>query len=461
MNHQQLKYVLYLTFTMNYKRSDFGKDFIWGAATASYQIEGAWDLDGKSPSIWDVFSSKKGKIKDGSDGKIACDFYHNYPQDISIAKEIGLDAFRFSLAWTRILPNGIGAINHKGLDFYKRVIEQCHLRGIQPWVTLYHWDLPQVLQDKGGWKNRDIISWFSEYVDVCTRHFGEDMKYWMILNEPSVFTTVGYLIGQHAPGEIGWFSFLKASHHVAMAQAEGGRIAKSNVPDGQIGTTFAMTHLMPETDHPNDKRATEKLDALINRLFIDPLMGDGYPIASNGLLKSIERYMKDGDDQKLVFDFDFVGLQNYTRGVIQRKWWVPFIGGMQLPVKNVSKESPTDMGWEVYPEGIYHLLKKLSAYPNMPKIYVTENGAAMPEKVLSDRVEDPLRQQFLERYIAQVLRAKQEGVKVEGYFAWSLLDNFEWAEGYRPRFGIVHVDYDTQKRIIKDSGLWLKNLLQS
>lgn len=446
---------------MNYTGKDFGKDFIWGAATASYQIEGAWNVDGKSPSVWDTFSAKKGKIKDKSDGKTACDFYNRYPGDIKLAADLGLDAFRFSLAWTRILPNGTGQVNQKGLDFYKRVVEECHKNNIQPWVTLYHWDLPQCLEDKGGWKNRDIIQWFAEYTDVCTRHLGDDVKHWMILNEPGVFTMIGYLLGVHAPGKRGWFSFLKAAHHVAMAQAEGGRIVRANVPDAQVGTTFSMTDIQPLTNSEKDIKAAARIDAIVNRLFIDPVLGEGYPIESNKLLGRIRKYMQPGDEEKLAFDFDFIGLQNYTRGVIEHKWWVPFIQALQLPVKKVSQENPTDMGWEVYPEGIYHLLQKLNGYKNIPRIIVTENGCAMPEKVTTDRVEDPLRQQFLERYISQVLRAKQEGVPVDGYFVWSLLDNFEWAEGYRPRFGIVHVDYETQKRTIKDSGKWYSELILS
>ncbi len=445
---------------MKYTRQDFGENFIWGAATASYQIEGAWNVDGKSPSVWDAFSAGGGKIKDGSDGKTACDFYHRYPQDVKLAAEIGLDAFRFSLAWTRILPDGTGKVNQKGIDFYKRVIEQCQLNNIQPWITLYHWDLPKCLEDKGGWRNRDIINWFAEYTDMCTRHLGADVKNWMVLNEPGVFTTMGYLSGQHAPGKMGWFSFLKAAHHVAMAQAEGGRITRANVPDGNIGTTFSMTDIQPAADSEKDKLAAARIDAVVNRLFLDPVLGEGYPIAANKWLKSIEKYMLPGDEEKLKFNFDFIGLQNYTRGVIAHKWWVPFVQALQLPVKKVSSESPTEMGWEVYPEGIYNLLKKLNTYKNIPKIYVTENGCAMPEEMIGDEVKDPLRQQFLERYIAQVLRAKQEGVPVDGYFVWSLLDNFEWAEGYRPRFGIVHVDYETQKRTLKDSGKWYSELIK-
>jgi len=441
------------------KASSFGKDFIWGAATASYQIEGAWDVDGKSLSIWDTFASKKGKIKDKSDGKLACDFYHRYPEDIAIMKSLGLDAFRFSLAWTRILPEGGGRVNQKGIDFYKRVIEACLERGVQPWVTLYHWDLPQCLQDKGGWRNRDIIDQMGEYTDVCTRAFGDTVQNWMIFNEPSVFTSAGYMLGVHAPGERGWFSHLQAVHHVAMAQAAAGRVAKSNLPNANIGTTFSMTQVEPYTNSELDIRAADRVDAFINRMFLDPLLGKGYPFASNKYLRHIERYMHEGDEQILQHDFDFIGLQTYTRTVIQHKWWVPFVQALPVSMKKLKPQGITEMGWEVYPEGIYYLLKKLHAYDNMPPLYVTENGAALPEQKLVDRVEDPLRVKYLQDYIHQVYRAKSEGVDVRGYFIWSLLDNFEWAEGYRPRFGIVHVDYATQGRTIKDSGRWIKDWL--
>lgn len=445
---------------MSYSAADFGDNFMWGAATASYQIEGSHDADGKSHSIWDVFSSKKGKIRDGSDGKVACDFYRRYPDDIKIVKDLNLNAFRFSLAWTRILPDGTGRVNEKGLDYYKRVADACLEHGVEPWVTLYHWDLPQALEDKGGWTNRDIIDWFGEYTDVCTRALGDRVKHWMVLNEPSIFSSMGYLTGMHAPGRWGWFTFLKAVHHVGMAQAEGGRIAKANMPDAAVGTCFQVTDIHGASGHEKDIKAAKRLDAVLNRLMLDPLMGKGYPLEDFHWLRFIERYIRDGDMEKLVHHFDFIGLQHYTRTVITHKWWVPFIQLLEVPAKKRNVESLTDMGWEVYPEGIYNVLKKLAAYPGMPPIIITENGAATEETVHPDgRVEDPLREHYLRSYLHQVLRAIREGVDVRGYFVWSLLDNFEWQEGYRPRFGIVRVNYDTQERTIKESGKWMQAFL--
>jgi beta-glucosidase len=445
---------------MKFTAKDFGPEFTWGAATASCQIEGAWDEDGKSPSIWDTFSARKGKIRDNAHGKIACDFYRLYPSDISIVKELQLDAFRFSLAWTRILPGGTGHVNQKGLDFYKRVIDTCLEMGIQPWVTLYHWDLPQCLEDKGGWMNRDIVSWFGEYTDTCTRALGDRVNHWMVMIEPSIFTSVGHLVGLHAPGRWGWFTFLKASHHVAMSNAEGGRIAKANLPDAHIGTCFQITDVQGASNSEKDQKAALRLDAFINRLLLDPLLGRGYPVKDFRWLRFIESYIRDGDMEKLSFDFDFMGLQHYTRAVVAHKWWVPFIQLLEETPKKRGVENITEMGWEVYPEGIYHALKKLAAYENMPPIIITENGAATQETIQADgRVADLVRQQYLEAYICQVLRAKQEGVDVRGYFIWSLLDNFEWQEGYQPRFGLVRVDYYTLERTVKDSGLWVKVFL--
>jgi len=444
------------------KRTDFGKDFKWGVATAAYQIEGAWNADGKGPSVWDAFTHTKGKIKDGTDGDTACDFYHRYEGDIDIVRQLNMQVFRFSTSWSRILPQGTGNINQKGIDFYHRVIDTCLSAGVEPWITLYHWDLPQALEDKGGWASRDVLGWFGEYVDLVSHTYGDKVKNWMVFNEPMAFTGLGYMAGVHAPGKKSLEKFKKAVHHVVLCQAEGGRTLRRNVAGGNIGTTFSVSSVHPRTQQEKHVKAARRMDALFNRLFIEPALGLGYPVDGFSYLKTIEKYIQPGDDEKMKFDFDFVGVQNYFRIVAKQSAFPPVMWANQVkPEKLVSDPSGlTDMGWEVYPAGIYEVIRKLSAYPNIPRIIVTENGAAFPDTVQDGRVHDSKRIAYFKEYLAQVLRAKQEGMPVDGYFAWSLMDNFEWAEGYHPRFGLVHVNYETQQRTIKDSGLWFKEFLK-
>jgi beta-glucosidase len=443
------------------RRADFGADFLWGVATAAYQIEGAWNADGKGPSVWDTFSHRKGKIKTGENGDTACDFYHRYPEDIALLKDLGIPNFRFSVAWSRIFPEGKGAVNEKGVDFYERMVDVCLEKGIRPWLTLYHWDLPQALEDEGGWVNRNVVGWFSDYADLVTRRLGDRVKDWMVLNEPMAFTSLGYLLGMHAPGRRSIRAFVRAAHHATLCQAEGGRIIRANVPQAHVGTTISASPVHPIDDRPKHVAAAKRADALINRIFIDPACGLGYPTEDLPLIRSIHKHMEPDDAEKLPFEFDFIGLQYYTRQVVKTSL-LPFVrAALVKPEKlDVPREEITDMGWEVYPEGIYTLLKRFGEMPMVKKVIVTENGAAFPDTVSGDAVPDPRRIQFLKDYLAQVLKAKREGVNVGGYFIWSFLDNFEWAEGYHPRFGIVHVDYATQQRRVKDSGKWFAEFLR-
>ncbi len=440
------------------KASDFGKDFKWGTATAAYQIEGAHDADGKGPSVWDTFSHKKGKILDKTNGDVACDHYNRYPEDIALLKEMNFQVNRFSISWSRILPDGNGKVNQAGIDHYHKVIDKCLEIGVEPWITLYHWDLPQALEDKGGWANREVIDWFSNYVDICTKEFGGKVKNWMIFNEPTAFVGLGYLMGLHAPGHKSLKKFYKATHHVCMCQAEGGRITRRNVKDAFIGTTFSCSHIEPWRPGKDDK-AVKRLDAILNRLFIEPLLGMGYPTDGWKSLKNVEKQMQPGDAEKLTFDFDFIGLQNYFRIKAKKSLFPPLIWANQVqPTKWLDKSELTDMGWEVSPEGLYKVLKQFNKY-GLKNIIVTENGAAFPDKLENGRVHDPRRTQFYKDYLSNVLRAKKEGVNITGYFCWTLMDNFEWAEGYHPRFGLIHIDFETQKRTIKDTGLWFKEFL--
>jgi len=355
----------------------------------------------------------------------------------------------------------VGIVNHKGIDFYNRVIDFCLELGIEPWITLYHWDLPEALQKKGGWTNRDVIHWFSWYVDCCIKNFGDRVKHWMILNEPMVFTGAGYFLGIHAPGKKGLSSFLAAAHHAALCQAEGGRIIRSLRRDCKIGTTFSYSHIEPYRRYEEkDIKAATKVDALFNRMFIEPLLGMGYPTQQLKVMERIERFMYAHDEKMLAFDMDFIGLQNYTREIVRHAPLMPFVKAkiIKASKRNVQR---TLMDWEVYPPSIYKALKRFESYPEIKEVIVTESGAAFDDMFEGEEVDDHKRVKFLQDHIAQVLLAKKEGVNVNGYFVWTLMDNFEWAEGFYPRFGLINVDFKTQKRTIKSSGRWYSQFLKN
>ena len=438
--------------------SDFGKDFRWGTATAAFQIEGAVADDGRGPSIWDTFTKQKGKIKNGHHADIACDFYNQYESDLDLVKKLGFKEFRFSLSWSRILPEGTGKINQKGIDFYNRIIEKCLDLEIEPWITLYHWDLPQALEDRGGWKNREIVNWFSEYVTLCSTEFGDRVKNWIVLNEPTAVAGLGYTTGMHAPGKKGVFNFLPVVHHLALCNAEGGRIIRDQVKNAYIGTALSCSHVQAYSDKPKDIRAAQRADAIMNRLFLEPALGLGYPTDVFPFLNGIKKFMKPGDEEKLVFDFDFIGLQNYFRIIVKHSYFAPVLWLEEIPAKK--RNVPlTAMGWEVAPDGMYDILKQFSNYSGVKEIIISENGAAFEDLLEDGKVNDIRRVEFFQEYLKSILQAKKEGVKVGGYLAWSLLDNFEWAEGYHPRFGLVYVNYETQERIVKDSGKWFASFL--
>lgn len=442
-------------------KADFGTDFKWGVSSAAFQTEGAWDIDGKGCSIWDTFTSRKGKIKDAQHARAACNFYDRYREDIALVRALNIPNFRFSVSWPRIFPEGTGRPNPKGVDFYNRVVDGCLEEGITPWLTLYHWDLPQALQDKGGWTNRDILSWMEDYAGYVTRCLGDRVKHWMVLNEPTVFTGAGYFFGVHAPGLTGLRNFFPAAHHAALAMGRIGRLLRSEVRDGQIGTTFSCSSIHPVSNRRSDVNAAIRADALINRLFIEPILGLGYPTADLKALSGIEKYMQGEDERALPFDFDFIGIQNYTREVVASSLFVPYLQARLVPAEKRRVPAITAMGWEVFPPAIYEMIKKFNSYPNIPKLLITENGAAFPDTVIDGQVKDPDRKRYLMDHLAQVLRAKQEGLNVHGYFVWTLTDNFEWAEGYHARFGLIHVDFDTQRRIVKDSGKWYRTFLSN
>ncbi|UOQ96097.1 GH1 family beta-glucosidase [Hymenobacter sp. 5317J-9] len=444
-----------------FSRADFGTDFSWGASAAAYQTEGAWQHQGKGPSIWDDFTRRKGAIRRNEHARVATDFYNRYETDLDLARGLGLSDFRFSAAWSRVLPAGTGAVSRRGLDFYDRLVDACLARDLRPWLTLYHWDLPSALQARGGWANRDVVGWFADYAQLMGRCLGDRVGHWAVLNEPMVFVGAGHLLGIHAPGRRHLGAFLAAAHHATLAQAEGGRALRAVLPEAaQIGTTFSCSYLTPHRPgNAYDEAATRRADAVLNRFFVEPALGLGYPLAELPALRwLLERYHKPGDERRMAFDFDFWGIQNYTREVVKFSPWLPLQWAALVPAKQRGVPY-TDMGWEVYPESVYQMLKQFGAYPNAPKLLITESGSAFPDVATGGRVHDEARRAYLQAAIGQVLRARQEGVNVAGYFAWSLTDNFEWAEGYGPRFGLIHVDYETQERIVKDSGRWYRDFL--
>lgn len=436
----------------------FPKGFRWGAATASYQIEGAWQTDGKGESIWDRFSHTSGRVKNGDTGDVACDSYHRFPEDIALLKEMGLGSYRFSIAWPRIQPNGSGAANRAGLDYYARLIDALLEAGIRPFPTLYHWDLPQALEDAGGWPNRDLAGRFADYAETVVRALGDRCKSWMIFNEPNIFTTLGYLLGIHAPGRREPDAFLRATHTVNLAHGDAFRAMRAAQRDLVIGTAFNMTACEPRTGSQADVDATERWHRFINEWFLQPALRGTYPEAYPSGLPLDALGVKEGDFERMRAPLDFVGINLYMRTIVAA---VPGDGGPlslgALPVGGLGGDAgpKTDFGWEVWPDALYDILLRVTRDYDRPVIEITENGCSYADAPGSDgRVRDTRRIEFYAGYIDAVHRAIQAGADVRGYHAWSLLDNFEWGEGYEQRFGIVWVDFPTGKRTLKDSGRW-------
>jgi beta-glucosidase len=442
----------------DFVKADFGPGFLWGVASSAYQTEGAWNLDGKSESNWDHFSRIPGKIERGENADIAADFYHHYAEDIDLIKSMNFNVFRFSLSWPRILPEGTGTINPKGLDFYHKVIDKCLSVGIEPWITIYHWDMPEVLEAQGGWANRKIIDWFSEYTDVVTKEFGSKVKNWMVMNEQLSFTGNGYMEGVFAPGRKSLKAFMKSVHYSVLANAEGGRIIRRNIPDANIGTTFANTWVEPIDDKEKNIKAAARMDAIMNRLFIEPCLGLGYPEKTVPILKKMRSLYEEGDEARMAFDFDFIGVQYYFR-TIAKKSIMPGMRAKEIPASKRGVPA-NEMEGEIYPEGLYQILKKYSLYQGVKNLIVTENGTCVPDILDNVRVHDSKRIEYFEDHLAAVLKAKRDGINVNGYFVWSPTDNFEWDKGYRTRFGLIYVDFHTLDRYIKDSGLWFREFLK-
>jgi beta-glucosidase len=439
----------------------FGDDFQWGVAMAAVQNEGAWNAYGKGPSIWDTFSRRQGKIKGGGRPTVACDFYHRYKDDILLAKALGFTVFRFSLSWARILPEGTGRVNKEGIAFYHKVIDECLKLGMTPYLTLYHWDLPVALEKEGGWTSHLMLKWFIRYATLCATEYGEKVKDWIVLNEPFGFTSLGYMLGRHAPGRMGLSNFLPAIHHAALAQAEGGRILREHVPNAHIGTSFSCSEVLPYTNSNEDIAAAKRMDILMNRLFIEPALGRGYPREDFKFLERLELHNRSWKyTERMQFNFDFIGIQNYFPTVVRYNPLIPIVQASE--VRAATRKVPhTAMGWEINPDSFYRILKRFWLYGGVKEIIVSEGGAAFRDEVVNGSIDDQDRVEYYQQYLLGALRAKKEGVNIKGYFAWTLTDNFEWAEGYKTRFGLIHVDFETQLRTIKSSGYWFRDWLSS
>jgi beta-glucosidase len=435
----------------------FPKDFLWGTATASYQIEGAWNEDGKGESTWDRFSHTPGAIYQNQNGDVACDHYHRYEEDVELMAEIGLKAYRFSISWPRIFPEGRGKINPKGVSFYERLINKLLEKNIKPAITLYHWDLPQALEDKGGWLNRDTAKYFSEYASFIFYKFGDMVPIWITLNEPFVNAFLGYAWGWHAPGKKDLKGAFVAGHNLLLAHGLAVQAYKEGGYNGNIGITINVAAVYPYTNSEEDLKAVQVQDAFENRWFIEPIFRKKYPEV---IWKILEKNYLSFDFPISDFDIisspiDFLGINYYTRNIVAHDESNKFLGLKRIEGPN----ERTEMGWEIYPDGLYDILIQLYRDYKIP-IYITENGAAYNDKLENGKVEDNKRIEYLREHIKRAYFAIRDGVDLRGYFVWSLMDNFEWAHGYSKRFGIIYVDYDTQKRILKDSAYFYKKVIE-
>jgi beta-glucosidase len=430
----------------------FPEGFVWGAATAAYQIEGAVREDGRGPSIWDTFSHTPGKTLNGDTGDVACDHYHRVPEDVALMGELGLGAYRFSVAWPRVFPDGAGRPNAAGLDFYRRLVETVRAAGIEPFLTLYHWDLPQALQDAGGWANRDTAKRFGEYAHAVATALGGGVHRWITLNEPWVAAFLGHLTGDHAPGTRDLRTALAAAHHLLLAHAEATAALRAELRAGdEVGITLNLAPVEPAGDANADAEAADRQDAYLNRWFLDPLFRGSYPADLLARFGDDAPPIEPGDPERIAAPLDFLGVNYSFRSVVAHDPAAPPVGARQVTPPG---RPTTATGWEIYPEGLFETLSRVGRDYAPPALYVTENGAAFPDRLVDGAVDDPEREAYLHDHLLQAYRAIEAGVPLRGYFAWSLMDNFEWAFGYARRFGLVHVDYATQTRTIKRSGRW-------
>jgi beta-glucosidase len=431
----------------------FPPDFVWGAAVSAYQIEGAVDEGGRGESIWDRFTASPGAILNGDTGAVACDSYHRFGEDVQLMKDLGLNGFRFSIAWPRVVPSGRGPVNEAGLDFYDRLVDDLLAAGIEPFPTLYHWDLPQALENRGGWPARGTAEAFAEYTEAVVGRLGDRVTRWITQNEPWVISWLGYATGQDAPGRTSVADAVAAGHHVLLSHGLALEVIRRDAPTAQVGITIDLIPMHPLSDSSADAEAARVEDVVRNRWFLDPVLLGTYP--EDGLRRFGEMLPPlVGDDLRTISaPIDFLGVNYYRRHVVAAA-----ADGSPIVVDQPGGEM-TGMGWEVYPQGLHELLVQLHDQYTVPPLYVTENGAAFDDVRTNGRVSDARRTAYIERHIGATADAIDDGVPVAGYFVWSLLDNFEWSRGYSQRFGIVYVDFETLERVPKDSYLWYRDFI--
>ncbi|MET7362228.1 GH1 family beta-glucosidase [Streptomyces sp. NPDC005562] len=434
------------------------QDFAWGVATSAYQIEGAADEDGRAPSIWDTFSRVPGAVDGGDTGDVACDHYHRWPEDIALMRELGVDSYRFSLAWPRVVPGGDGPVNAAGLDFYDRLVDALLAAGITPSATVYHWDLPQALQDRGGWPERETAEHFASYASVVAERLGDRVGHWATLNEPLCSAWIGHLEGRMAPGLTDLTAAVRASYHLLLGHGLATQAIRAAAPGAQVGIVNNLSPVRPASGRPEDIAAARRVDGHTNRWWLDPLHGLGFP-ADMREVYGVDLPERAGDAVTIAQPLDWLGLNYYFPAVVAHDPAGPAPFARQVYRPEVPH---TGMDWEIDASGLESLLMRLTEEYGARRLYVTENGSAYPDVVGADgTVDDKERTQYLREHLAACARAARRGAPLAGYFAWSLLDNFEWAYGYDKRFGLVHVDYATQRRTVKSSGRHYADLVRS
>jgi beta-glucosidase len=436
----------------------FPEGFLWGTATSAYQIEGAWNEDGKGPSIWDTFSHQPGTTYNGQNGDIAADHYHRYQDDVKIMKDLGLKSYRFSISWSRVLPTGEGKINAAGLAFYDHLVDALLENGIEPIATLFHYDLPQALQDQGGWPNRDTAYRFADYAQLLGNKLSDRVSLWITHNEPLVTAVVGHLLGEHAPGQKDPMATFAAAHHLLLSHGLAVQ-ALRNASDHplKIGIALNLNPIYPASDQEEDRQAAVLYDGIQNRTMLDPIFKGQYPEDVFDLLGPLFPEIQTQDLPTISAPIDFLGVNYYSRVVIRHDPNIPFVQLSQVQPQG----SEYSQMWEIYPQGIYELLDRINKDYHPTCMWVSENGIPVPDGVDFDgKVRDDRRIQYLQDHLIQIHRAIKNGIPVNGYLVWSFLDNFEWNLGYRMRFGLVYVDFETNNRIIKNSGFWFRNVIR-
>lgn len=443
---------------------DFPAGFVWGTATSAAQIEGAVQAEGRGRSIWDRFAEQPGAIADGSSPAVACDHFHRWPQDLELMQWLGLSAYRFSIAWPRILPQGTGPVNAPGLDFYDRLVDRLLAADIAPFVTLYHWDLPQALQDRGGWASRGIVDAFVHYADVVTSRLGDRVASWATHNEPWCIATLGHEEGQHAPGHRDPAESLAVAHHLLLSHGRAVPVIRANAPTAEVGIVLNLVPADPLEDTPADRDAVRRFDGCFNRWYLDPLFRGRYP--ADAIVDRVHRghlaiadlpFVEDGDLVEIATPLDFLGVNYYSRVVLRADEQ-----GEPVPVVVAAPEKINDMGWEDHPRGLAVMLRRLHEEYGVQRLYVTENGGSFADEVGPDGfVDDVRRIDYMRGHLDSARRAIEAGVPLKGYFAWSLMDNFEWAHGYTKRFGLFRVDYGDQSRHPKRSAHWYRSVISA